>query len=97
MLFALSFLESVESLYSSFGVCPPCAASEAEPARRALELQPSTHRKQASAADAMRSFMLVVLGINPALMSKELRGGRAEPDFEGRTVGSSKVSSGVAK
>src|SRR5215207_1691817 len=57
MLLALSFLESVESLYSSFGVCPPCAASEAAPERSAFELQPSTHRKQASAADAMKSFM----------------------------------------
>src|SRR5215212_9182517 len=57
MLFVLSFLESVESLYSSFCACPPCAASEAAPDRRAFELQPSTHRKQASVADAMKSFM----------------------------------------
>src|ERR1044072_6764670 len=97
MLLALSFLESVESLYSSFGACPPCAVSEAAPERNAFELQPRTHRKQASAADAMKSFMVVcprkrTLSV---LVSKELYGGRDKPARQGRNVGCSKSHLGL--
>jgi hypothetical protein len=59
-LLALSFFESVESLYSSFIACGPWAETSAEPERSALELQAITQTKQASVADTIKSFIFIL-------------------------------------